>query len=122
MIAMVHSFGSDTDFFNIVAGVLQGDTFSPLLFIICQDYILQMSIENGFTLKKSTRSRQYTAETIMDADYTDDLVLYSYIHIQIYIRNIIKHNIQTLISKQIHFFIKIYLSHFILERVDVGFV
>ena len=30
--------------------------------------------ENGFTLKK-TRSRQYPAETMTDADYTDDLVL-----------------------------------------------
>ena len=30
--------------------------------------------QNGFTLKKS-RSRGYSAETIMDAYYTDDLVL-----------------------------------------------
>ena len=30
----------NTDFFDIVAGVLQGDTFAPYLFIICQDYLL----------------------------------------------------------------------------------
>ena len=28
----------DTDFFDIVAGVLQGDTLPPYLFIICLDY------------------------------------------------------------------------------------
>ena len=32
-------------------------------------------------------------------------------------RNIIKHNIRTSMNERIHFFIKIYLSHFILERV-----
>ena len=56
----VHSSDGDIDFFNIVAGVLQGDTLVPYLFIICLDYVLQMLIdlmkENGFTLKKA-RSR-----------------------------------------------------------------
>ena len=46
----------ETDFFQIVAGVLLGYTLAPYLFIIWLDYILQMSIdlmkENGFTLKK----------------------------------------------------------------------
>ena len=37
-------------------------------------------------------------------------------------RNIIKHNLRTSINKRAHFFIKIYLSHFILERVDVSVV
>ena len=31
----VHSLDGDTDYFNIVAGVLQGDTLAPYLFIIC---------------------------------------------------------------------------------------
>ena len=35
-----HSPDSNTDFFDIVAKVLQGDTFAPYLFIICLDYIL----------------------------------------------------------------------------------
>ena len=46
----------ETDFFDIVAGVLQGDTLAPYVFIICLDYILRMSIylmkETGCTLKK----------------------------------------------------------------------
>ena len=51
--AMVHSADGDTDFFNIVAGILQGDTLAQYSLIICLDYILQTSIdlikENGFT-------------------------------------------------------------------------
>ena len=31
--------------FDIVAGVLQGDTLAPYLLIICLDYILQTSID-----------------------------------------------------------------------------
>ena len=46
----------ETDFFDIVAGVLQGDSLAPYPSIICQDYELWTSIdlmkENGFTLKK----------------------------------------------------------------------
>ena len=61
-----------------VAGVLQGDTLAPYLFIICLDYVLRTSVdvmkENGLTLKQA-RSRRYPAETITDADYADDLVL-----------------------------------------------
>ena len=68
----------DTDFFDIVAGVLQGDTLAPYLFIICLDYVLGISIylikENGITLKKARR-RQYLAETIMDIDYADYIAL-----------------------------------------------
>ena len=49
----------DTTLFDIVAEVLQGDTFAHYLFIICLDYILQMSIdlikENGFILKKGKK-------------------------------------------------------------------
>ena len=72
----VYSPDGDTDFFDIVAGVLQGDTLAPYLFIISQDNRLQMLIdlikENGFTLKKA-RSRWYSTETITDADYADDI-------------------------------------------------
>ena len=41
----------ETDFFDIVAGVLQGVSLVPYLFIICLDYMLQISVdlmkENG---------------------------------------------------------------------------
>ena len=60
------------------AGVLQGDTLAPYLFIICLDYILRTSIdkirENGFELTNK-RSRRYPAKTITDADYADDIAI-----------------------------------------------
>ena len=37
--AMVCSPGGNIDFFDIVAGVSQGDTLVPYLFIVCLDYI-----------------------------------------------------------------------------------
>ena len=68
----------DTEYFDIVAGVLQGDTLAPYLFIICLDYTLRTSIdkirENGFELTNK-RSRRYPAKTITDADYADDIAL-----------------------------------------------
>ncbi len=61
----------DTDYFDIMAGVLQGNTLAPYLFIICVDYVLRTSIdkikENGFKLTKE-RSRIYPAKTITDAN------------------------------------------------------
>ena len=49
----------DTEYFNIVAGVLQGDTLAPYLFIICLDYGLRTSTdkirENGFELTKKQK-------------------------------------------------------------------
>ena len=68
----------ETEFFDIVAGVLQGDTLAPYLFIICLDYVLRTSIdkikEKGFELTKK-RSRRYSAKTINDAYYADDIVI-----------------------------------------------
>ena len=74
----VRSPDGDTEYFDIVAGVLQGDTLAPYLFIICLDYVLRTSIdkitENGFELTKK-RSRRYPAKTITDADYVDDIAI-----------------------------------------------
>ena len=74
----VRSPDGDTEYFDIVAGVLQGDTLAPHLFIICLDYVLRTSIdkirENGFGLTKK-RSRRYPAKTITDADYADDIAI-----------------------------------------------
>ena len=74
----VRSADGDTEYFDIVAGVLQGDTLAPYLFIISLDYVLRTSIdkirENDFKLSKK-RSKRYPAKTITDADYADDLAL-----------------------------------------------
>ena len=74
----VRSPDEDSEYFDIVAGVLQGDTLAPYLFIICLDYVLRTSIEkireNSFELTKK-RSRRYPAKTITDADYADDTAL-----------------------------------------------
>ena len=74
----VRSLDGDTEYFDIVAGVLQGDTLATYLFIICVDYVLRTLIdkirENGFEPKKK-RSRRYPAKTITDADYADDIAL-----------------------------------------------
>ena len=52
----------DTEYFDIVAGVLQGDMLAPYLFINCLDYVLRTSIdkirENDFELTKK-KSRRY---------------------------------------------------------------
>ena len=68
----------DTDYFDIVAGVLQGDTLAPYLFIICLDYVLRTLIdkikENGFQLTKKRR-RRYLAKTITNVDYADGIVI-----------------------------------------------
>ena len=74
----VRSLDGDTDYFDIVAGVLQGNTLAPYLFIICLDYVLRTSIDqmkdSGFKLAKE-RSRRYSEQTIMDANYADDIAL-----------------------------------------------
>ena len=68
----------DTEYFDIVAGVLQGDILAPYLFIICLDYGLRTSIdkirENGFELTKKS-SRRYPAKIITDADYANDMAI-----------------------------------------------
>ena len=73
----VRSPHGDTDYFDIVAVVLQGDILTPYLFIICLDYELRTSSDkikdNGFKLTKE-RSRRYLAQTVTDADYADDIV------------------------------------------------
>ena len=74
----VHSPDEETDYFDIVAGVLQGNTLAPYLFIIIIRQVLRTSIdkiqENGFELMKK-RSRRYPVKTITDADYANDIAL-----------------------------------------------
>ena len=74
----IRSLDGDTDYFDIVACILQGVTLAPYLFIIYLDYVLRTSMdkmkENGFKLTKE-RSRRYPAQTITDKDYADDIAL-----------------------------------------------
>ena len=76
--AKVHSADGDTDFFDILAGVLQGNMLAPFIFIVCLDYVLRTSVDKikhlDLTLTKA-RSRRHPAVTITDADNTDDLAL-----------------------------------------------
>ena len=74
----VRSPDGDTEYFDSVAGVLQGHTLAPYLFIVCLDDVLRTSIdkikENASKLTKK-RSRRYPAKTITDADYADNIAL-----------------------------------------------
>ena len=78
MKTMVRSSDSDSDFFEIVAGILKGFTLTPYMFIICLNCELQtligLIIESAFTVNK-TGNRAYLIETMTNADYVDDLVL-----------------------------------------------
>ena len=71
----------ETAWFELLAGVLQGDTLAPFLFIIVLDYALRQAItgrevELGFTItpRKSTR---YPAKVETDLDFADDISLLS---------------------------------------------
>ena len=74
----VFSPDGDTDYFDIVAGVLQRDILAPYLFIIWLDYVLRRSLDkmkdNGFKQAKE-RSKRYHAQTITDVDWPDDIAL-----------------------------------------------
>ena len=54
----VRSPDGDTEYFDIVAGVLQGDTLAPYLFIICLDYVLRTSIDKMKLLRADKEKKQ----------------------------------------------------------------
>ena len=71
----------ESEDFRIHAGVLQGDTLAPFLFIVALDYALRKAIagreeELGFTLTRR-RSRRQPAVVLTDLDYADDICLVS---------------------------------------------
>ena len=79
--AKIISPDGETELFDILAGVLQGDTLAPYLFVVVLDYALRMAIEGkeeelGFHLLKR-RSRRIGPETITDLDFADDIALLS---------------------------------------------
>ena len=68
----------EIDYFDIVAGELQGDTLAPYLFIIYIDYVLRTSIDKikeiGFELRKKRR-KSYPAKIITEADNADFIAI-----------------------------------------------
>ena len=79
--AKVLSPDGETEPFEIKAGVLQGDTLAPYLFIIALDYALRKAIEGkeedyGFHIKKR-QSRRVAPVCVTDLDFADDIALVS---------------------------------------------
>ena len=79
--AKIKSPDGDTDYFQILAGVMQGDTLAPYLFVIVLDYAMRQAIEGkeeqlGFTLRKR-QSRRIPPISITDLDFADDIALLS---------------------------------------------
>ena len=71
----------ETDYFDIVAGVLQRDTLAPYFFIIYLDYMLKISVDimkdNGLNRAKERCSR-YPAQTFTDKLYANGIALLGY--------------------------------------------
>ena len=79
--AKVVSPDGDTALFDILAGVLQGDTLAPYLFVIVLDYAMRRATEGkelelGFTVQKR-RSSRFPAKAVTDMDFADDIALIS---------------------------------------------
>lgn len=71
----------DSEEFVIQAGVMQGDTLAPFLFIIVLDYALRKVISGreqdlGFTLTPR-KLRRHPKVVLTDLDYADDINLLS---------------------------------------------
>ena len=87
--AKVLSPDGETDFFEILAGVLQGDTLAPFLFVIVIDYVLRRAVGGyehlGLTLAEGRTSRlprkvnmaSQSGKSISDTGYADDLCMLS---------------------------------------------
>ena len=69
-----------TSSFPIKAGILQGDTLAPFLFIIVVDYVLRMSVDQindmGFQIQP-TRGPRSPAMYLTDADFAEGIALIS---------------------------------------------
>ena len=83
-----HVMTSDgpSDEFEITAGVLQGDTLAPFLFVIIVDWIMRNAIEEigegvGFSLQQNStrigRRRDGSPVELTDLDFADDIALLS---------------------------------------------
>ena len=69
----------ETDIFEVLAGVLQGDTLAPYIFAIMIDYAMRQATGNDaleleFKLDRK-RSRRHNPDVITDLDFADDIAL-----------------------------------------------
>jgi len=79
--ARVISPDEHTELFDITAGVLQGDTLAPFLFIIVLDHAMRQAIsgreeELGFTIHPR-KYRRHPKVALTDLDFADDISLLS---------------------------------------------
>ena len=73
---MVIADGCSTEF-EVEAGVLQGDTLAPYLFVFVVGHVLRVAIPDnntGFLIQKHL-SRHHLAKYVTDFDFADDIVL-----------------------------------------------
>ena len=73
------SSDGETEFFEILAGFVQGDTLVPYIFTTMLDYAMRQAIKNdvreiAFKLDQK-RSRRHNPYVITNLDYADDLAL-----------------------------------------------
>ena len=78
--AQIITEDGNTDSFPIEAGVLQGDTLAPYLFIIMIDYFIRTAIKDadhvGLTINDRQSSR-HPATYLTDTDFADEIALLS---------------------------------------------
>ena len=71
----------ETELFDIIAGVLQGNTLTPYLFAIVIDYVMRQAVGNkaeelGFRIE-IRKSRRIPPKIITDLMFADDIALVS---------------------------------------------
>ena len=79
--ALVISPDGVTEPFPILAGVLQGDTLAPFLFIVVLDYVMRHALKDihlstGVILEER-KSRRHPELRLHDLDFADDIALLS---------------------------------------------
>lgn len=75
--SFVQSHDGPTKEFNTTAGILQGDTLAPFLFVIVVDYALRQSVDEvrDKGLMVGRRSDRQSEKYLTDLDYADDIAL-----------------------------------------------
>ena len=76
--ARIKTTEGNTDYFRMFAGVMQGDTLAPYLFVIVLDYAMRKAItgrENELgPILQHRQSSRFPEQSICDLDFADDIV------------------------------------------------